>query len=653
MVNENGSMTLENLSLGEYTVLEENVTYDGLSITTTYSVGEDATNVVSLETDGDLKTVEVTNDVTEVKGSLIVSKRLGEGSIPEEAANKDYKFTVMLKDSDPKQYVQSDGTLGANPYEFTVKAGSSTSIEGIPNGDYVVSEIVDDAEIDGYTLIASGGGDVTVDVEYTHSFHKVHTCSDTEFSLNNINNGLGFIVVKSGSDWVIWTHRAMNDSEREMLVDFVKSEYGSFKEDSCDYVSGTPYEYDNGAIKFSNSGNKLIIDFHDPSIWSQFGYGVFENISEPATSELINTYVADTSIRFNAKKTFEHGDLSENPFTFTAYEVTGTEEEPIETVAATGSTVKPAEDTIADSAQDAVQAVTETDDQAESDGNSQTATEDGDSSESADAANSDGTVYFTPIQYTLDDLKQDDGSYASSKTFKYVIKEDIPETAEKVTIDGKEYYYDKTADILYDTTVKEATVTLTLNNNVLSAEVKYADDTVEFTNKKMYTKLMLTKTVDSLIGGDTEGEVEKINATVVFKITYTDIDGTAIERYASVAYEASTNNSQTKYIDKVPYGATVTVEEVYAGNYKPTGAFTKTVTLGEDEEIFSVEFSNEKDRTITGNGIINKIGKDGENWKIKGRVVDSDTDPDKVPDTATQQPAETTDTTDEGEGQEG
>ncbi|MBP3898954.1 MAG: hypothetical protein J6D57_14125, partial [Mogibacterium sp.] len=145
----------------------------------------------------------------------------------------------------------------------------------------------------------------------------------------------------------------------------------------------------------------------------------------------------------------------------------------------------------------------------------------------------------------------------------------------------------------------------------------------------------------------------KINATVVFKITYTDVDGTAIERYASVAYEASTNNSQTKYIDKVPYGATVTVEEVYAGNYKPTGAFTKTVTLGEDEEIFSVEFSNEKDHIITGNGIINKIGKDGENWKIKGRVVDSDTDPDKVPDTATQQPAETTDTTDEGEGQEG
>ena len=138
----------------------------------------------------------------------------------------------------------------------------------------------------------------------------------------------------------------------------------------------------------------------------------------------------------------------------------------------------------------------------------------------------------------------------------------IPSGTEKVTIGGKDYYYDKTADILYDATVKEVIVTLTLDNNILSADVQYKDDKVEFTNKKMYTKLSLTKSIDAFIGEDTDGEY--VNATLVFRLTYDDpLTGEKGKtREVSVQFDKNNATSQTIEVDKIPIDTTVEVKEI-------------------------------------------------------------------------------------------
>lgn len=143
-----------------------------------------------------------------------------------------------------------------------------------------------------------------------------------------------------------------------------------------------------------------------------------------------NNYVPDIEISFEANKVFEHGKLDEDAmFTFNAF---GVSDDGKLTLVAAGST---------------------------------SATGDENSS-----------VTFTPIRYTLDDLKKDDGTFATSKTFKYVVRETLPAAAD-------ENGFDSTSSIQYDTAVKNVTVTLSLEGNKLNADINYGDEGgMEFTN---------------------------------------------------------------------------------------------------------------------------------------------------------------------------
>ena len=66
---------------------------------------------------------------------------------------------------------------------------------------------------------------------------------------------------------------------------------------------------------------------------------------------------------------------------------------------------------------------------------------------------------FTAFHYSMDDLKQDDGSYAESVSYSYIIKETIPEDAD--TVNGKPVK----DGVTYDTTESPVTITVTDNRS--------------------------------------------------------------------------------------------------------------------------------------------------------------------------------------------
>ena len=152
---------------------------------------------------------------------------------------------------------------------------------------------------------------------------------------------------------------------------------------------------------------------------------------------------------------------------------------------------------------------------------------------------------------------------------------------------------DNRRDIQYDTTEYPVAVTVTRNDTAaLNVTSDKQTTGFNFANSKKYTYLKLTKNTPELVGGDTNGETEYVNATMVFRVTYDEVVGTdedgkdiikSMTRYVDVAYKASTKKAQVRYLDKIPYGATVTVEEVYSGNYSPDGNKSRPAQYDEDE----------------------------------------------------------------------
>ena len=179
----------------------------------------------------------------------------------------------------------------------------------------------------------------------------------------------------------------------------------------------------------------------DGAKYKETTYDVAEaSADSPMKVTITNVYVPDTEVSLKAVKVFENGELNEkNVFKFDVSE---------ETVSDTGEkTLKHVADA---------------------------ATKDG----TPNKKGSKGKVYFEPFRYSLDDLKNNDGTYEQQKTFRYVIKERIPSGADKSG-------FDKKSNIKYDTEEKYATVTLKLNGSKLDASVKYDDgDTPVFTNTK-------------------------------------------------------------------------------------------------------------------------------------------------------------------------
>lgn len=321
-----------------------------------------------------------------------------------------------------------------------------------------------------------------------------------------------------------------------------------------------------------------------------------------------NIYVKDINVEFDAEKTFEHGDIEDKVFTYTVSQVMGKDDSGSEILkeVATGTTEKTVADSVKSAAENALKSVNAAADKTVA---------------SEDAVNPEddkttGKVYFSPITYTYDDLKNKDGTHDDSRVFTYVIKEVMPEAAEKNN------GYDKTEDIMYDTTVKRVTVTLSLNSkNELVTDIDYGEkDKAEFTNAKKYTKLYLTKSIDQFIGEDTDEEY--VNSTVVFRITYDDpVTGeTGKTREVSVQFDKDNVAAQTVEVDKVPIDSKLEVKEIYSSNYAPGTTAEPIMVLGENGHVvWTVSIDNTKSRNETGSGVINKITKDGNNYKIIDR----------------------------------
>ena len=170
-VKANESITLSNLPVGTYTVEEKaaKAAIDGYSLIAT---GTGNVTVVKDET----AKADVVNSYSQDKGSLVIRKSV-EGA---DATGKEFQFTV--KGTDGKWY-QGDGSASDTEYVLKVKANESITLSNLPVGTYTVEEKAAKAAIDGYSLIATGTGNVTVVKDETAKADVVNSYSQDKGSL--------------------------------------------------------------------------------------------------------------------------------------------------------------------------------------------------------------------------------------------------------------------------------------------------------------------------------------------------------------------------------------------------------------------------------------------------------------------------------------
>ena len=137
-----GEEKIDGLVPGTYTVTEDadDAEIEGYDLEVT---GGGEVNVVAKDT----AETTVTNTYTLQTGSLKITKALG-ANAPESATSKTYTFTV----TGPNNYSKT----------VTIEGAGEEKIEGLVPGTYTVTEDTDDAEIDGYDLEVTGGGEVNV-----------------------------------------------------------------------------------------------------------------------------------------------------------------------------------------------------------------------------------------------------------------------------------------------------------------------------------------------------------------------------------------------------------------------------------------------------------------------------------------------------------
>ena len=244
------------------------------------------------------------------------------------------------------------------------------------------------------------------------------------------------------------------------------------------------------------------------------------------------------------------------------------------------------------------------------------------------------------LEYVLADIKGGnktaDGHW--TKTFTYVVVEDIPAEAKKKTVNGETFYYlyDKATDrdVKYDATVHTMTITVTDNGDgtlEVTSDPGGKQPSFGFVNEKIYTKIKLTKLIDELVDGDTEDE--PINVTFVFKVKYTDpILGRKVNRTVSVQFDASSNSSDVVELDKIPIEAKdLEVTEVYAADYNNGTVTTLKPKKVLDEDtgywIWIVTFENKRSGNITGSGVINSVEKNEDGFVITNRVDSTGNNP--------------------------
>ena len=157
---------------GEYTVTEDEASaaIDGYTLTAS---GGGSVNVLKNEQ----AVSELSNEYTRDTGSLTVEKKVSE--VPASAAGREYKFSISTTVDGKKMYVQEDKSLGEKEYFFTVAGGSRVTVEGIPTGEYTVTEDEASAAIDGYKLTAEGGGSVTIEKDGEANSTLTNTYEET------------------------------------------------------------------------------------------------------------------------------------------------------------------------------------------------------------------------------------------------------------------------------------------------------------------------------------------------------------------------------------------------------------------------------------------------------------------------------------------
>ena len=141
---ENGSRTIANLELGTYRVTESSA-IEGYGWSATYKVGETETSMAALESDGDSKTVVVTNNYTKYRGSLTVTKAFADGSeLNAENLTKEQKGQITFKVE--KLNGETWEQVG-NTFTLAEMENGSRTIANLELGTYRVTE---SSVIEGY-----------------------------------------------------------------------------------------------------------------------------------------------------------------------------------------------------------------------------------------------------------------------------------------------------------------------------------------------------------------------------------------------------------------------------------------------------------------------------------------------------------------------
>ena len=123
---------------GTYEIIEKSKTLSGYEfVSTTYST--DACVVDDNNADGN---VTITNKYNQIVYSIDVTKN----ATGAPASMTSYKFTV----SNGAQFVNANGALQADAYEFTVASGETRNIKVPTSGTYTVTEV--GADVNGYNL---------------------------------------------------------------------------------------------------------------------------------------------------------------------------------------------------------------------------------------------------------------------------------------------------------------------------------------------------------------------------------------------------------------------------------------------------------------------------------------------------------------------
>ena len=108
---------------------------------------------------------------------------------------------------------------------------------------------------------------------------------------------LGWIVIRHGNDFIVWTPRPATDVEKKMIKDnVVKLSYqfngiNSATVNSMKYQSGVPMTVDVGnkhAVSVYMNGTKVMMKFLNPNAWSDFAYGTIPYTYTAAEGTITN-----------------------------------------------------------------------------------------------------------------------------------------------------------------------------------------------------------------------------------------------------------------------------------------------------------------------------------------------------------------------------